>query len=258
MSSIKGIYLDLDDTLCAYWDASKQALRETFESLGPAGFTPEEMVGAWARAFREFSPSLKKTGWYETYLKFGEPTRTEQMRRALAELGIDNAQLAREMGDAYGAARNRNLKLFPEAIEFLDLAKERGYKLGLITNGPADIQRQEIATLRIEPYFDAILIEGKMGEGKPKPGVFWRAEGEFGLAGDQILFVGNSYAHDIAPAIEAGWRTAWIRRPSDVPPSAPQDSGPKSFDDRPEGAPQPDFTTDNLLAVLEWLDRALL
>ncbi|MBV6458569.1 MAG: Phosphoglycolate phosphatase [Fimbriimonadaceae bacterium] len=257
MGVIHGIYLDLDDTLCAYWDASKLALRETFDAHGPPGFTVDDMIGAWAQAFRDFSPSLKHTGWYETYLKFGEPTRTEQMRRTLAEIGIEDSELARTLGDAYGAARDRNLKLFPESLEFLDRAKEKGYKLGLITNGPADIQRQEIATLGIERYFDAVLIEGEMGEGKPKPGVFRRAEREFGLSGSEILFVGNSYAHDIAPAIEAGWRTAWIRRPSDVPPSAPTGSGPRSFDDRPDGAPPPDLMTDNLLAVLDWLDRAL-
>lgn len=31
LSGVKAIYFDLDDTLCAYWDACKQGLRETFE-----------------------------------------------------------------------------------------------------------------------------------------------------------------------------------------------------------------------------------
>ncbi|RYG44838.1 hypothetical protein EON79_14050, partial [bacterium] len=46
-SSVKGVYFDLDDTLCGYWDASKAGLRATFTALTPEGFTPEEMVRQW-------------------------------------------------------------------------------------------------------------------------------------------------------------------------------------------------------------------
>lgn len=257
MRQIRGIYLDLDDTLCGYWDASKAALREAFAAYAPEGVTVEQMVSAWAAAFRAFSPTLKQTDWYQTYLKSGEPTRTEQMRLTLLELGIDDPVLAKRIGDHYGEARNRNLKLFPEAKDFLDRALAAGYRLGLITNGPADIQREEIETLGIGDYFDPILIEGEMGEGKPNASVFHRAETEMGLTADELVFVGNSYAHDIAPAIAAGWRTVWIRRSSDVPPSA-EGKGPRSFDERPEDSPQPDFVTDNLLTIFDWLDRALL
>lgn len=218
-SGVRAVFFDLDDTLCAYWEAAAVGLQRTFEIAGPDGISADDMVSHWASAFRKFSKTIKGSGWYEGYLKSGEPTRIEQMRLTLLEAGIDNPELARKLSDTYYVERDKALCLFPESLEVLKFCEYR-YPLGLITNGPADIQRQEIETLKLEPYFKHILIEGEMGEGKPLPSVFRRAEALAGYPSDAMLFVGNSFNHDMAPAMEAGWKTAWIRRPSDVPPSS--------------------------------------
>lgn len=244
---VRAVFFDLDDTLCGYWQASREALRQAFEQHGPDSHTTEEMVQAWARAFRKFSPTIKASGWYPTYLQRGEPTRTEQMRKTLAEVGHEDEARARRLSETYARERDARLALFPESMAALE-ALHGSYPLGLITNGPADIQRQEIETLGIGRFFDHILIEGEMGEGKPLPSVFRRAESLVGLPPGELLFVGNSYAHDIRPAIEAGWRTAWIRRPTDVPPSA--DGLPQQPEERPSDAPTPTIEIGNLTELL--------
>lgn len=250
LSSVQAVYFDLDDTLCTYWDASKAALRETFVRHPVGGLDASQMVRHWAAVFREFSPTLKHTDWYDGYLKKGEPTRTEQMRMTLLRVGVDDPSLARVLGDTYAQLRDSNLRLFEEAEEVLERLFGR-YPLGLITNGPADIQRQEIGTLAVERFFQHIFIEGEMGLGKPLPEAFRRAERAVGLPPERIVFVGNSYAHDIRPAVEAGWKTVWIRRPSDVPPST-EDQDPKP-EQRPEGAPAPDAEIGDLRALLPML-----
>ncbi len=244
---VRRIFFDLDDTLCGYWSASKAGLRKAFEDEGPEGHTADEMVQHWAAAFREFSPTLKQTGWYATYLKVGEPTRTEQMRLTLLRAGVDDSDHASRLSEAYASNRNQNLALFDDAIEVLDALSAK-YPLGLITNGPADIQRQEIATLGIEKYFDRFYIEGEMGRGKPLPALFSHITSEAELEPHEIAMIGNSYAHDVQPAIEAGWTGIWIRRPSDVPPSA-KDKASKP-EERPEGAPEPDAVIASLGELL--------
>lgn len=218
-AAVKGIYFDLDDTLCGYWDASKAGLRAAFEAHPVPGVDTETAIAGWAGAFRGFAPTLKTTGLYDVYLTSGETTRTEQMRLALASLGVEDADHAARLSHAYMTERDRNLRLFDDAIEVLTTLKAR-YPIGLITNGPADIQRQEIATTGIEPYLDHVFIEGEMRQGKPLKEVFDRAAAAMDLAPHQLLMVGNSFGHDILPAIRDGWRTAWVRRDSDVPPSA--------------------------------------
>ena len=244
---VRAIYFDLDDTLCAYWDACKAGLRAAFEGQCPQGISPDAMVRSWAASFRRFGPTLKKTEWYPTYLQHGGPTRTEQMRLALLEAGIEDDAVAERLGDAYGRTRNEALALFDEVRGVLELLAPR-YPLGVITNGPADIQREEIATLGLGPLIQHVFIEGEMGEGKPLPAVFERARQAVDLPPHRILFVGNSYKNDIQPAIAAGWRTAWVRRASDVPPSASGEA-PKP-EEKPEGAPDPDLTIHDLTELL--------
>lgn len=247
-SGLKAVYFDLDDTLCGYWDASKAALRSAFGDHGPAGESPERMVQAWASAFRGFSKTVKNDpDWYKTYCKTGEPSRTEQMRRALAEVGVEDEAMAARLSEAYAATRDANLQLFPDAVEVLQRLHAR-YPLGLITNGPADIQRQEIATLGIGGFFDHVFIEGELGFGKPEASVFQMAAEAVGAQPNELLFVGNSYAHDIKPAIEAGWKTVWVRRPSDVPPS--RDGTLSQPEERPEGSPEPGAVIGELSELL--------
>lgn len=251
-SLVRAIYFDLDDTLCAYWDATKVALRQAFDAHPVADQDTEDMVRHWASAFRDFAPTLKQTGWYEGYLKSGEPTRIEQMRLTLMRVGIDDPIHARNLSQTYMELRDVALALFPDALDLLDYLKSK-YPLGLITNGPADIQRQEVVTLNLESYFEPrVFIEGEIGEGKPLQTVFKKAQDAVGVEAHEILFVGNSYDHDVAPAIKAGWRTIWVRRESDVPPSADPatESKPKN---KPQGAPDPDAIVDNLSILKSWL-----
>jgi len=250
LGSVKVVFFDLDDTLCGYWEASKIALRRAFEMHGPPGHSVEEMVQHWAASFREFSPGIKRTGWYEGYLKKGEPTRTEQMRLTLARVGVDDDAKAKLLSEAYAEERNLNLKLFSDALPVLEKLKTR-FTLGLITNGPADVQRQEIATLGIAHYFPHIYIEGEMGRGKPLPEVFEMICVDVGVKPSEIVFVGNSYAHDVKPALDAGWHAIWVRRPTDVPPSmAGHRAEPESL---PEGAPEPDAVVAHLSELPELL-----
>jgi HAD superfamily hydrolase (TIGR01509 family) len=248
---VRGVYFDLDDTLCAYWDASKIGLRKTFEAHPVEGVSSEEMVRHWAAAFRDFAPTLKQTGWYPGYLASGDPTRLEQMRLTLMRVGIDNPNHAADLSATYRRTRDEALALFPDALDLLVYLKQK-YPLGLITNGPADIQREEVVTLNLEEFFEHIFIEGEVGEGKPLQSVFKKAQEAMGFEPRELLFVGNSYDHDIAPAIEAGWRTVWIRRESDIPPSADVDKEPLPKE-KPSGAPDPDAVIDNLAILGDWL-----
>jgi len=247
---VRAIYFDLDDTLCGYWDACKTALRAAFEAEGPEGSDADTLIRAWAKQFRVLSPLVKNETWYPVYLKNGGTTRLELMKMVLADVGHPDDARAQRLSDMYGDLRDKNLKLFADAIPVL-VELHAKYPLGLITNGPADIQRQEINTLGIGHYFQHFFIEGEVGFGKPVLEVFRRAEAAVGCEPHELLFVGNSYAHDIEPAIKAGWKTIWTRRDSDVAPSEKPGAKPE---ERPEGAPAPDYEVGDLSSILQLLE----
>jgi putative hydrolase of the HAD superfamily len=247
---VDAVCFDLDDTLCAYWDAVHIGLERAFELHGPAGVPVEKCIHAWARTFRVFAPSLRKEGWFGTYLKLGGPTRTEQMRLTLLELGHDDLERAASLSSSYLEERDKALKLFDDAAEVLQTLGGR-YPLGLITNGPADIQRMEIETLGIAHFFQTILIEGELGQGKPHASVFRLAEKNLGSAAERSLMIGNSYAYDVLPAMEFGWHGIWIDRPGDVGPSDP--AFPAVRETIPSGSRQPDAIFGDLRLLLDLL-----
>lgn len=247
-TNIKGIYFDLDDTLCGYWYAVSRGLEAAFEEQPVNNLSTEEIIAVWAAQFREFSKAVKDQNWYKQYLEQGGITRTELMRLVLLSQGIDDVERAEALSASYAKHRNANLKLFPEAEAVLQKLHGK-YPMGLITNGPADIQREEIETLGIGKYFDHVFIEGEQGIGKPSPKVFHNAQEAMGFEGDELMLVGNSYEHDILPAIRAFWRTVWVRRDTDVPPSSER-TGPKPIQ---KHCPFPDAIIDDLGTLLKLL-----
>lgn len=235
----------MDDTLCAYWDAAKKGLRHAFREHLEADTDIDKLLKAWGEAFAEFVQTIGKTHWYQKYLVSGDLTRVELMRRTLERVGVYDEDLAQAMSDTYYIERHAALELFPESLEVLH-ALYGHYQLGLITNGPADIQRKEIQTLNIGPYFDHIFIEGEMGYGKPDLRIFAMAVDRTHTRPEETLFVGNSYRHDVAPAQLVGWKTVWVRRDSDVPPS----SRTGKPEEMPEDAKPPDLIVSDLREIL--------
>ncbi len=251
LSKVKAIYFDLDDTLCGYWDACKKGLREAFELNPISGVSTDEAVAAWGGAFQGFATDLKKIPHlYDAYLTSGSTTRKHQMQLTLESLGQPSDEFAERLSEAYMTRRDANLKLFPDAIDVLETLS-RTYKIGLITNGPADIQNQEIDTTGIRKYLQAIFIEGEQRVGKPEKIVFDRAAAAMECSPEELLMVGNSLHHDIVPAIEFGWATVWTLRDSDVPPSS-KTGKPEPI---PTEGPMPDLIVGHLSEILPYLEK---
>lgn len=252
-SGVRAVIFDLDDTLCGYWQAARTGLLNTFRFNAGHGRTPEEMLTLWGDEFGQFAKEIAQPEWYTQYCISGEATRMELMRRVLSRTGSADPALVKSLSDTYYVERHAALELFPDAAACLAALKGRT-TLGMITNGPADIQTQEIEKLGIRGCFDFILIEGEMGVGKPEPVVMKRAEELAGASGPEIVMVGNSYKHDIVPAIAAGWQTVWLRRATDVAPS----SKTGRPEERPDDGPVPSLEAGSLTEVVAALDGSLV
>ncbi|GIV08499.1 MAG: haloacid dehalogenase [Fimbriimonadales bacterium] len=210
---IRAVGFDLDDTLCVYMPVAVQARLQIFEThLAPRVNLPIEVIDQhYRRAFKSLLEEIHTDRWYPLYLKEGRATRTEAFRRLLQSLNLDSDGLAEQISEEYAALRESMLHLHEEALEVLHALRQR-YPLFVITNGPALEQRRELQTLGIEPLFDLVAIEGEVGVGKPYQPIFEFVQSQLRLPGEQILFVGNSWEHDVMGALNAGWQAAWVNR----------------------------------------------
>jgi putative hydrolase of the HAD superfamily len=147
--------------------------------------------------------------------------RTSMWQTALERVGVDEAGLAQRSADRYYAYRLRHFALFPGAVDVLRMLRERGMKLGIVTNGLSETHREKIALLQISEFFDAIFLSDEVGMLKPDPLLFAHACRTLGGAPAHAAMVGDRYDRDISGAQQAGLYTIWLNvRAESLPPGA--------------------------------------
>jgi 2-haloalkanoic acid dehalogenase type II len=164
---------------------------------------------------------------------FGEDEADEKLRRyheLEPELEADGSRSYREvMTEAMrqlGAPAGEETALadslpewqpFPEVPEALRQARERGWKLAILSNTDRDYI--EASMQRIGVPFDESVVASEIGSYKPALG-HWRAfEERVGRPPD--VHVAASLFHDVAPANELGLPSVWINRLGERPGPQP-------------------------------------
>jgi HAD superfamily hydrolase (TIGR01549 family) len=94
--------------------------------------------------------------------------------------------------------------LFEDAVTVVT-AVRRKYRVGILTNGFATLQRGKIKRHRLDDYVDFILVSEEAGYHKPDKRLF---RAVLKLAGEvppeQVLYVGDNFVADIQGALGAG------------------------------------------------------
>ena len=99
--------------------------------------------------------------------------------------------------------------LYPDVRDCLAALREAGYQVGIAGNQTVRAA-QFIRELNLPA--DIIALSDEWGISKPSVEFFDKLIEVSGYAADEIVYVGDRLDNDIAPAAEAGLRTAWIRR----------------------------------------------
>jgi putative hydrolase of the HAD superfamily len=151
--------------------------------------------GDGLRALRDFAPQFRRDVW----------------RDALADCGVDDADLAADLDEVYPRARRAGEIVDPEAVAVLD-DLSRDHRLALVTNGSPDVQREKLGRAALAHYFAAIVISAELDVGKPDRRIFAAALDAIGIPADAAVMIGDSLPRDIGGARDAGLRSIWIDR----------------------------------------------
>jgi putative hydrolase of the HAD superfamily len=213
------VLFDLDDTLhddtYAYQSAAEEVAREVAAEHGIDALALKAAYVAEAEGFwhRLSADDLK--------VKLSR-IRASMWQAALESVGVGDPEVAERSADRYNAYRSKYYTLFPGALDLLRLLKERGMKLGLVTNGLSETHREKIALLRVSEFFDAIFLADEVGMIKPNPLLFAHACRTLDGAPARAAMVGDRYDRDIKGALEAGLFTVWLNvRAEELPPGSP-------------------------------------
>ncbi|MFL5803745.1 MAG: HAD family hydrolase [Roseiflexaceae bacterium] len=101
------------------------------------------------------------------------------------------------------------MALYEDALHTLEALRPR-YRLGLITNGPSEIQRRKIERFGLVNYLDVLIVSEEAGVAKPDPAIFALALAQLGVGPAEALFIGDSPEHDLRGAAAAGMACIWM------------------------------------------------
>jgi len=205
----RAILLDLDDTILDDTGLVHESWREACaghaDRLAP--FDTATVVAAIRKTSKWFwdDPERHRKGRLQL-----EGARRDVVRLALKELGIDDAELASCIGDAYSHHRDVGMAPFPNAIDTVRWLRDSGRRLALLTNGAAMAQRKKISRFELADLFDAIFVEGELGFGKPDERVYWRALEALEVEPADAWMVGDNLDWDVGTPQKLGMTGVWI------------------------------------------------
>lgn len=205
------VLFDLDDTLCDYAGARARRLRRAFERAAERAGVPLP---------DDLAPMIAESIAIH-------PHGTEHFGELLERHGIAGDDAVRAAREWYGTNRFHSLALFPDAVETLIAVRnaQPDRRIGMITNGPSDVQRAKIELLAIEAHVDFIIVSEEFGAWKPDPAIFNEALRLGATPPESAIFIGDSAEHDMAGAHASGIEAVWMNpagHPWPSPPPAPR------------------------------------
>jgi putative hydrolase of the HAD superfamily len=134
----------------------------------------------------------------------------------LEDLGLHSRPAVHALVYIYRSHRPE-LSLYPDAEPAIRGLIEHDLRLGIITNGRASMQRQKIAALRLDRWFDPIVCCDELGADcwKPAPTAFRLALHLLQVDAAETMYVGDDPDCDFDSPRALGMRTVQIIR-SDV------------------------------------------
>jgi HAD superfamily hydrolase (TIGR01549 family) len=201
----KAVIFDLDDTLCDYAAAREARLRHAFTLPAHRGTPPHGALDL----DRMIAESIEM-----------HPHGADHFEELFARFGIADARAAAAAADWYRMNRFHGLRLFPgtEAVfsrvrnAMADDDAGAARPMGIVTNGPTEVQRAKLELLGIDRLVDFVLVSEEFGVAKPDPQIFREALRLAGVGPEEAVFVGDSAEFDMAGAQAAGIPTVWLNR----------------------------------------------
>jgi putative hydrolase of the HAD superfamily len=200
----KAVLFDLDDTLCDYAAAREARLRIAFTRFG--GSEP-----------RREAIDLDQMIVASIQL---HPHGTDHFEELFARFGIEDPAEAHAAADWYRTNRFHGLRLFPGVDEVFRIVRENlsrrapraANPLGIVTNGPTEVQRAKLDLLGVEELVDFVVVSEEFGVAKPDARIFHEALRLAGVDATDAVFVGDSAEFDMVGARAAGLASIWVNR----------------------------------------------
>lgn len=182
------IFFDLDGTLITYG----KEFREIFDRAVP-GELSDEIYDVYVSEVLANLEEKVENPYLEAFRRITDKFDLEYNSENVADRYIETEVGSTETVD--------------EMVQVLRTLSDE-HKIGILTNGDAEVQRMKIERNSLDEVVDEVIISNELGVRKPDPEIFEEAKNR--LSSGKYIFVGDTYEEDIKPAQEAGFQTIYI------------------------------------------------
>lgn len=215
---IKVAWLDLDDTIIDFLTNSRRALGRLWAEkavIHRRFATAEE----WRETYEKHNHRL----WdlYSKGLVSRSELRISRFLLPLEEGGVSHEEAleaAYEYDTLYLDYLAAERELIPGSVKLLRFLREKGVKVGCLSNGFKDVQFRKIRNCGLEPMFDIVVLSDDIGVNKPDTRLFIHAMERSGFSDPSChLMIGDNAATDIEGALRSGWEAIQFLRTENAP-----------------------------------------
>jgi len=193
----KVLFFDVNETLLDLTQMKKQV----GEALGGR----EDLLSLWFTTMLQYSLVTTVSGQYEHFGNIGAAA----LQMVAANNGIKISEnKAREVI----VTALRGLPAHPEVKGALSQLKDSGYKLVSFTNSSNAGVKKQFESADLTEYFDERLSVEDIGKFKPFRETYEWGARKMGIKPQEAMLVA-AHGWDVAGALWAGWRAAFISRP---------------------------------------------
>lgn len=132
--------------------------------------------------------------------EFIEWTVPQAAEKLLKKLSVEaDEKLVDGMFEAYYKPVEKNLSVYDDTAQTLELIKNKSLTIGLVSNTifPESAHLKELKRFKLDKYFDFTLFSSTFGLRKPHSDIFYKAANLAGYAPSECVYVGDRYLEDI-------------------------------------------------------------
>jgi len=105
-----------------------------------------------------------------------------------------------------------NARLYPEVMKVLQILRENGFKLGVVTNGLKSDIDKILPQVGLAGAFDIVVVIDSVGKMKPDKDIFLHALKKLSVQPHEAIFIGDRIEEDYNGAKNAGIKAFFIDR----------------------------------------------
>ncbi|WP_281764620.1 haloacid dehalogenase type II [Neptunitalea lumnitzerae] len=159
--------------------------------------------------------------WFTTMLQYSLVTTVTRQYDDFGKIGAaalvmvaanNNIKISQKEAENIIIPPLRSLPPHPEVIEALELLKKNNYTLVSFTNSSQKGVSTQFKNAGLTHYFDKMLSIDALGKFKPHHETYAWASRQMNIEPSESMLIA-AHGWDIAGALAAGWRAAFVNRP---------------------------------------------